>query len=295
MQKDKMLQKGFVILNYNDCNTTAALIRHMRSSGITDAICVVDNCSKDESYDRLIQLDFENCVVLRSEENRGYAAGNNIGCRYLIDTGKADIVFIANPDIEFSKETVDKIVSLFAQNDDYAILTPLMYKPDGSVSDRPFIRLPSYFQDLMLCFYFYNRIYEKKYAYSVEQTAGIIDVDAAPGSFFAIRAEALKQVDYLDEGTFLYYEEMILAMKMRNCSRRWKIGLVPSLDYIHHHSVSIRNSLSVMNSYKIYMNSKMYFEKKYHRIGIVKQKLLRIAIMISCAEEWGILHICGKN
>jgi GT2 family glycosyltransferase len=281
-----VLSAGFVILNYNDYESVKSLVTSMRNKGINDKVCIVDNCSTDDSFEKLCMLQSDSIDVIASGRNGGYAFGNNVGCRYLKEHYGVDIIFIANPDTEFDAETIEALKDAFIKYPQYAILSATMHDTNGNVSDRSYIYLPSFMQNLLLCFYIYNRIYRLLYSCKINCDSEVMDIDAAQGSFFAIRVDVLEKIGYFDEGTFLFYEEMCLAMKIREYNGNLKIGMLINQSYVHHHSVIIKNSMSAMKTYKIYLNSKMYFEKTYHHIGKIRQTLLKWAIHISCIEEY---------
>ena len=162
------MKKGFVILNYNDYQSTSKLLDKI-DMNVRDAIfCVVDNCSTDNSYELLKKYEMHNCHIIKNEENRGYAAGNNVGCRYLINDFSVEIIFILNPDVEFEWQMVDRIVDVFVQHPEYQVLTPVMTNSDGETSVCPYIRIPTFLQDVLLCFYSYNRLYEKMYSHEID-------------------------------------------------------------------------------------------------------------------------------
>ena len=58
-----------VVLNYNDADTTIDMIQHIQNYDIIDHIVVVDNCSTDDSLDRLKMLSDEKIIVLSSNKN----------------------------------------------------------------------------------------------------------------------------------------------------------------------------------------------------------------------------------
>ena len=280
-----MMSVGFVILNYNDFESVDSTVAMMRKNGITDRICIVDNCSTDGSYKELCNLKNEDTDVISSGKNGGYAFGNNVGSKFLIEYYGVDIIFIANPDTEFSLEAIEAIKKGFSMYPKYAVLTAVMHEPSGSVSTRPYIYIPSYVQNLLSCFYIYNKIYRISHSCQIDYKQKIINIDMAQGSFFAIRADIFEEIGYLDEGTFLFYEEMCLAMRIKQYDSSLKIGMLTEQSYIHYNSVTIKSNISQMKTYRIFMESKMYFEKTYHNIGKTKQRLLRAAIGISCFEK----------
>ena len=61
-----------LIVNYNDYESTSKLIENVKNYKILDLILVVDNKSKDDSYERLLKLENKKVKVICSEENKGY-------------------------------------------------------------------------------------------------------------------------------------------------------------------------------------------------------------------------------
>ncbi len=281
------MSAGFVILNYNDCESVEVLVSSIREKGIDDRICIVDNCSTDDSYRRLCGMQLDSIDVISSGRNGGYAFGNNVGCRYLIKKYHVDVVFIANPDVEFDADTIRDIKKTLSEKQQYAVMSAVMHDGKDTISDRAYIFLPSYFQNLFLCFPIYNLIYRMTHRCIIDFSHKIIDVDAVQGSFFAVRATVLEDIGYLDEGTFLFYEEMCLAMRIRAFDSRLKTGILTDQFYIHNseNAKNKKNKKDVMKKYRIYMDSKIYFEKVYHHIGKIRSGLLRAAVSISCLEE----------
>lgn len=275
------LSAGFVILNYNDYTSTISLVNNLKTNGIEGIVCVVDNCSDNDSFDRISQYISDNVIVLKSDENKGYAAGNNIGCRYLKEHYDIDILFIINPDVRFSNDTIKGILNAFAKFPQYDILTAVMTDTSGKRAGRPYIMIPTFFQNLFLCFHFYCELYNKTHRCKIDSNKEIMDIDAPQGSFFAIRSNIFEKIGYFDEGTFLYFEECCLSKKLKNYDSNARIGLLTKLTYVHDHSTSIRSSISQQKAYEVYTDSKLYFEKKYHHIGRFRQILLNMAIKIS--------------
>ena len=79
-----------VILNYNDASTTLDLLRKIQHYKVLNYIVIVDNCSTDDSIEKIQQYVSNNIYLLKSSSNGGYGAGNNIGIRYAYNTLKSD-------------------------------------------------------------------------------------------------------------------------------------------------------------------------------------------------------------
>ena len=133
------LRLGIVILNYNDYKTTLDLINRIKYYDEIDNIVVVDNKSTNNSLEMLKKSNDNTWCLIASSENKGYASGNNIGIKYLIDNFNVDIIGIVNPDIIFSNEFICEIKKSFEKYyEEYALITGLQLKPDGSISKRAF-------------------------------------------------------------------------------------------------------------------------------------------------------------
>ena len=78
------MKTGFVVVNYNDYETTEKIIKNIYNYKIIDKIVIVDNCSTDDSLTKLEELSDKKISIIKSDKNGGYASGLNIGAKYLI-------------------------------------------------------------------------------------------------------------------------------------------------------------------------------------------------------------------
>ena len=114
----------------------------------------------------------------------------------------------------------------------------------------------------------------------------VMDVEVVQGSFFAITSDVFEQINGLDENIFLYYEELILAKKLKKAG--YKSGLLTNEKYIHNHSVSIRRSMKNIRIWKAVLRSKYYYQKKYNNANAVEMLLLHMCGAFSVFEKFVI-------
>lgn len=286
-----MTKIGFVILNYNDSETTTQLIDNISNYESIDHIVIVDNCSTDESYEVLKKNHEERCDVIKTDFNGGYAYGNNYGFKYLEQRYNPDIIFIANPDIEFPEEYIDTILKQFAKHPTFSILSGISIEANGEKS-KGYWDAPSYLDSFLSSFILYrihknNRKKIENSKWEKERntkTHEIIGVEAIQGSFLAIKSEVFKKIGYMDEGTFLFYEENILAKKL--AAHGYKSGIIDGLYYKHNHSVSIKKTLKAVQTYKIHLQSKRYYEINYNSTSGIKLMLLDLVSKYSIVEKF---------
>lgn len=274
---------ALVVLNYNDYKTTMHFVNSIREYKSIEKIIVVDNCSTDDSYMQLCCLQSEKIDVLQTETNKGYASGNNFGVRYVLQRYTPQYVIISNPDVEFKEEVVDILREKADQKQQLGLITCKMNWASGIRLDIAW-KQPRYRDYLISSMPIMNKLIGSTVSYSEEELAGeVVEVDAVPGSFFMISAKAYVDVDGLDERTFLYCEESILAARLHQ--KGYRNYLVTTTEYFHMHSVSINKSIvSVKKKLQILQQSREIYCKEYLGIGRGKIILLRLVFTIGLYE-----------
>lgn len=287
---------GIVILNYNTPENACALAKQFVQFQNINKVVIVDNCSSDQSV-VYIQNEFQNNLkekffFIESECNGGYAKGNNIGLKYLVESVHCDICFIANPDIRITEDNFNLILDCFENYLDYAVLTCSRTFADGEKL-RQYWDLPNYKQVILESFILFRKLY-KKYDYlEIETSEDVIDIDVAPGAFWGIRSEVLKELNFLDEGTFLYYEENCFAQKLKKIKK--KEGLVKNAIY-----TTFKDQSSTMKikynglAYQYILESKRYYTYKY----LCQNKIMSLfaSIFFKLSElEYNIWNRIRKN
>ena len=275
-----MSKTAIIVLNYNDSETVINYIDLIKNYSSIDRIVIVDNSSTDNSYEILKKLENKKINVIKTEENRGYAYGNNYGVHFLEEKNEYyDNIIISNADIYVTNETIEKCTSFLDKHNDVAIVSPTMYMKDGSKSplagwkER---KLNSDVRDssIRLTKKYNNphvECYDKKYFkgdYSF--------VDCVPGSFFIIKYKIFKEVNYFDENTFLYFEEDILGKKIKNLG--YKVALMNKERFSHFESVTINKNVMPLKKYKILQKSKRYYHSRYNEEckGLGKLNLIKL-------------------
>ena len=108
-------------------------------------------------------------------------------------------------------------------------------------------KLTSSFIDLICDIPLINRLYKSSLTNYKENyfKDDISIVDVIYGAFFLIKSRDLQHIDYLEESTFLYYEEYILARKLKRVNKK---SLINNKVYVHHkHNATIGNNVTKLN------------------------------------------------
>lgn len=279
---------GIVILNYNDSKTVLRLIEKISGYKSIKHILVVDNCSTDGSYNKLKTIKIDRYEVISTDKNRGYAYGNNFGAKYLIDKYKEDFILIANPDVEFTEDYIIEILKTFEENQQYSLLSGIVFDDKGQ-KQKSYWNLPTFYEEVVECTIFFRKIRKLFDNNNINYKQSLISVDVVLGSFFVIKSSILESVGFLDEGTFLFYEENILGKRLKNCGH--KVGIITGISYIHRHSTTIKKTMKILDTHKIYLQSKMYYAIKYNKINKIQRILLKIAMQYSILEIFILIQV----
>ena len=252
-----------LVLNYNDCKTTISFVDLVKNYSNVEHILVVDNKSTDDSLEKLKKITSEKVILMESERNGGYGAGNNLGIRYLSEQFHSEYILLSNPDVIVSEEVLLKMEDFLHSHSDYAIVSSFMCNSEGKRQCNTAFRVPSKWEyilssDLLLKKYIHSFNYEMNEYENVD----VKDVGCVSGSMFLMRTEDMLKCGMYDESIFLYCEEVVLGKKISNSGK--KTGLLTEQTYVHNHSVSISRTFnSIVSKHRLYLQSKMYVIKKY--------------------------------
>ncbi|MBR1817817.1 MAG: glycosyltransferase [Bacilli bacterium] len=260
-----MSKTSVIVLNYNDKENTKRIVADYQTMKCLDHIVIVDNCSKDDSYKELKKLENKKVRVIEAKENRGYAAGNNFGIQYIKDHFETqDYYIISNPDIYIEEEAIQKCINYLNTHKNVAIVAPKMLNRNGDVHPLFGWKHRTLLGDIIESSRWLSEIKKKpKEAYDkkVLENDEVL-VDCIPGSFFVIQARIFEKIGYFDENTFLYYEEDIIAKKIKKLG--YQEVILSKYSFKHMEGTSVNNTLSFMKKYIAFQKSKMYYHKNYN-------------------------------
>ena len=270
---------GIVILNYNSFKLTVELVNALIKMPAIDEICVVDNNSNDN-----FEGIFSNNKVhyIKNKKNDGYAAGNNVGLKYLVNSRNCDIVFIANPDTIFTNDTILKVKETLLLDNQLALISTKRFGPNKALIHQYF-SFPSFWQSICECFVILRKLLnsgKNQRQYNLlNQANNILYVDAVPGAFFGMRAKFLIENNYLCEETFLYCEELILGQQAKN--QGYKAGVINDAEYIHNHT---QIHFTSKNYYKLDHDSLRIYFTKFGLLNHIQLLIYDICVWLGYLE-----------
>ena len=268
---DKM-KNIIIVVNYNDFETCLHYINQVKGYKQLDKIIVVDNCSTDDSAKNLKEIKLDKLDLIVNDKNKGYAYGNNIGIKYAIkNCGKCNLI-ISNPDIDITEKVFDNLISII-NKPEIDMLAPIINE-HGCLNYG--WRLTNSFDEMMISLPGVGKKYREYFIKNKVKkgTEGLLKSDVLSGCFFLVKSDVMKNIDYFDENTFLYYEENILATKIK----KYEYNAYVSLDNIiyHNHSVSVDKSVNELNRYKLLKQSQKYYLDNYLKSNFIIDVIIRI-------------------
>lgn len=262
---------GMVIVNYNDFDETKNLLLNVKDYKCLDQIIVVDNNSSDDSFHKLKEFESNRITIIKNS-CRQYSSGLNVGAKCLIKkVGECNIIFSNSDIIIKGEEDLKKLSSDI--KDDIVVVGPTV--EEHGQKNRGW-HLPTVNQEILFNIPLLSRYFKKKYLpYQEEEyQKDITFVDVVSGCFFLVDSKFLMDNDYFDEGTFLYYEEQILAEQVKKAGKKEIID--NKVTIIHNHSVSIDKSIKRVKKHMALKESQRYYAKKYKNANKIQMSLLYI-------------------
>lgn len=253
-------QTAVILLNYLSWQETLEEAKQVKALfGLKpEQIILVDNASPNDSAKMLREHVPEPYVLLTSPENRGYAAGNNLGLRYAREKGFR-YAWILNNDIRIEDPTLlDGMLRILKENPAVAVVSPDILSPDGHLYNRDAKR-PTLW-DLTLGMKAWQ-----KTGREVKDLGGFGLVYRPQGCCMLLDLEKAAAVGDLDEHTFLYCEEMIYAERL--APRGWQSACDFSHRVVHDHSKTVKSALGKWKQLKTQNRSYRYYLRQYRRFN----------------------------
>lgn len=264
-----------IILNYKSYLDTIKYVKNLNQQRNVELdILIVDNDSPNESYKILKDKYFsvDNVSVIKNSCNSGYASGNNFGIKHSLHSSE-DLIVISNNDLILDDQyLLFNWANQHFNLENVAISSPKMLL-NGKPAANQAWKIPSYKDSLFSSIATIEKIFGDRKLYDFNDSNDTIRVDCLPGCLFMIKYSDFERIDFFDEGTFLYMEEVILSRKIKDLGK--KNYLIRSLTYNHLHSKTISQNLSLIRMRRYLVESTCYYHKNYDNIGTFKLFLLK--------------------
>ncbi len=208
-------------------------LRSLREHPLTTGdmrVHLVDNASTDGTPE-MVRSEFPEVVLHALDWNSGFCVANNIVLR---DT-RAELALVLNPDTEVYEGVLDHMVALMRARPDIGMSTCRLEQPDGTLDHASKRSFPTPLGALAHFSGVGRRERAPKWLAQYrapelgEYESG--EVDCVNGAFMLVRQEALRDVGLLDEGYWLYMDDLDWCFRFHK--KGWKVWYEGAVTTMH--------------------------------------------------------------
>ena len=244
--ENKEIKISIIIPSWN----TKDLLRNcLKSLGSSYEIIVVDNNSTDGTV-KMIEKEFPYILLIKNKKNVGFGAANNQGMR----KAKGDYLLLLNSDTIVKNRAPLVMAQYLKNNNDVGVVGPRLLNKDGTLqpSAGPFPDLKISFIMLFLEHWMGDLVRS-----SFKKTK---EVDWVMGAAFMIKKEILNKVGFMDEGLFMYMDEVEWSFRIKKAG--YKVVFYPQVEITHLGGASSKTGRKdpILNIYR----GLIYFYKKHY-------------------------------
>lgn len=285
-----------IILNYRNYEDTIELLKSIFTEPILSSIgCVhiIDNNSKNNSLENILAslpisyskelitddphidsiiehgTSFYKVVSYQSNQNLGYAGGNNIGLKGFL-SGESDVAIVCNNDLFFPEEQLSIFINesfdRLLSNKNLGLIGNILYYYDQPKN----IQASGGIINNVLC-------RTKHLNEGLEEVSDETFPDYPIGALLMFTRDVLEKVGLLAEDYFLYYEELDYIKRMDKAGFNFFIN--ENAKILHKEGASVGsnsrnyNSASLVSDYFLNVN-KIEYSKRHNK------KYLSIVIFV---------------
>lgn len=227
----RQLSVSITVVAYNSARCLPNCLRALRGDierGFAE-LTVVDNASPDDSA-QIVEHEFPEATLVRSETNRKYAGGCNLGWA----RARGRYWLLLNPDCLIPEGGLSLLVDWMDRHPEVGAASPELIDSNGRVQaagrrfqsiwrsllemSRLHLLLPAEVRANLLLGSYWNG-------------GEHLDVDWVPGTALIARREAVEDAGLLSENVLFYGEDSEWCWRIRNAG--WRIGVCGATRFLH--------------------------------------------------------------
>lgn len=218
---------SIITVNFRQAAVTCALLDSIRRENRFSEIevIVVDNGSQSDERARF-ENHFPGVRVIRSEENLGFAGGNNLGIR----EAKGAFLFFINNDTEWTDGLLENLLARFEKSPNAGIVSPKIcyFEEKNRIQYAGFTAVNAWTGR--------NKAIGKN---EIDRGQHDLAVPTAyaHGAAMLVRRAAIERAGEMPEDFFLYYEELDWCARIRRAG--FEIWYEPATLIFHKESAAV--------------------------------------------------------
>jgi GT2 family glycosyltransferase len=298
-----MIDVSIVIVSWNTREITRDCLRSIYAAGekVGFEVILIDNHSGDGSAE-MVAENFPDVILLRNEENRGFAAANNQG----IALARGRYVLLLNSDTVVVDGAIAKAVAFADAHPKAGMIGCQTRCSNGNLQYNCYL-FPSLLNLALsltkLQVLFWYKPFFGRYRLGWWDYGSVREVDGIAGCFMLARKAAIDQVGPMAEEYFMYSEDTDWCWRFHRAG--WKVLYTPEPVIIHLGGCSSSQAATDMHLMER-RSLLMFLEKKSGKLArwvanvmfctatlcrVVLLSLQRIAggrVRESARQKWGM-------
>lgn len=248
---------SIIIVNWNTCDLLAkcldSIFQTVRASAYE--IILVDNGSTDGSVD-MVRARFPSVRLIENQQNVGFTQANN----QALAASCGRCVLLLNSDTEAQPGALDAMVRFMDAHPAAGAAGAHLLNPDGSFQ-ASHTEFPNLWREFLILSGLGRAFLCPSYpSHGPEVEKGPQPIDYTEGACLLVRREVVEQVGGLDEGFFMYAEEVDWCYRIKQAG--WEVWYLPEVRIVHHGGGSSRKRKTRTEA-ELYRSRIRFFHKYY--------------------------------
>lgn len=247
-------------------------------AGLSHEVIVVDNASSDGTA-AAVRAAFPHVQVIANSENRGFTGGNN----QALAAARGDFLLLLNPDTAPQPGSIAALHRYLVTHPAIGMAGPRLWYGDGRAQPnrRRFPTLLTLFTESTVVQQALPRLALFRRFYLADAPADQAQtVDWIVGAALLARRAVYEQIGGLDEGFFMYAEE--LDWCRRAAAAGWQVGYEPAAEIVHFEGKSSEQAVAARDIH--FFRSRVRYTRKYH--GLFWAAALRWWLLLTFLYQW---------
>ncbi len=240
-----MANVHIVVVNYNTADLLRRCLEHAYASESSHPFTVtaVDNGSTDDSL-AMLRARFPQARAIASTRNRGFAGAVNLALRAIEadlppvgdrTARRHEYVLLLNTDLFLAPESLQVLTDFMERTPEAGVAGPRVEKPDGTLDLACRRGFPTPANALYKLTGLSRRFPRNARLVGYNLThldpGELAEVDSVMGACMLVRVAAIDDAGPMDEGFFMYGEDLDWAWRIKAAG--WRVYYVPATRVLH--------------------------------------------------------------
>jgi N-acetylglucosaminyl-diphospho-decaprenol L-rhamnosyltransferase len=283
------LDVSAIVVNWNTHDLLAQCLASLLDTiGSLDMeVLVVDNASSDGSQ-AMVRSRFPDVRLIENRENVGFARANNQATAL----SRGRYMLMINSDAIATPGAIQSMVDLADAESRAGIVGAQLLNPDGSFQ-ASHTSFPTLWQEFLILTGLGRLLRGRWYpSRGPTQDRGPQIVDYVEGACLLVRRQAIEEVGGLDEGYFMYAEEVDWCYAMKQGD--WQVWYQPNARIIHYGGASSCHRRTQREA-DLYRSRVRFFRKHYGDRAAIGLKMLIYGLTVVKIVIHRPLRLISRN